>query len=276
MKIKYNNYQFYENEALSNFLDEKKSEGYVLSKTTGSFLNILQFSLQKDDTSTNYVVLRKYFDKDIDQKIELLKQNNTKIASESSLYIIFEISKEEYEKLEIDKVKEKQSKLLSISVKKCLIYIAIESLMVFISIFFNFKLVQIGDVTINKLILAISTGLMISFSLYFIGDTYDFHNGYGTISDKRMYFTKRSNLKNNLFLLADIFKFITLIGFIVSIFIVASIKPDIITIVQLSSTLFTCVIFGGFSVIKHNNSYFKLLQLAIAFQITSASFHGIG
>lgn len=272
MKIKYNNYQFYENEALSNFLNEKKSEGYALSNTKGSFLNILKFSLQKDDISTNYVVLRKYFNKAIDEKIEIMKQNNNKIISENNLYIIFEISKEEYEKLEISKIKEVQSNLLSIPVRKCLFFIAIESLIIFACIILNIKFNE--NYTVTNFNFTVSTALMIIFGLYFIGDVSDFRNGYGIFQDKRLYFTERSKLKNNLFFIADIFKFITLICSIIAMFIMLyNNYSDINYMFQFGSTIFICIIVFILSTVKYNNSYITLLLLSLALQVTALRFN---
>lgn len=267
MKIKYNNYQFYESEAIETFLNEKKSEGYVLTRTVGGFFNVLKFNLEKEDVSTKYLILRKRFDRKIDEKIEILKQNKTKTISESSLYIIFEISKEDYEKTEIKKIKEEQSKLLGVPLKKSLFYIILMSVLTIMTTILSFLLIDNGNFMINVFSLIISLVLSLSFFLYFIGDVHDYFKGYKVFENKKLYFKSRSKVKNSLFLTGDIVKFGAIILSVVFVFIILLSKIDTYSLVKVIFIIIISALGIFLDKMRYNNSYISLLLVGLFIQI---------
>lgn len=88
--LKYNNYQFYENDALNEFLNKQAENGMFFSGFEGSFCNRFKFRYSKKELPKSYIMLHKHLDNQIDQEIEKKKMQNEKIVSEGNRYIVFE------------------------------------------------------------------------------------------------------------------------------------------------------------------------------------------
>ena len=86
-KKTYNNYQFYERPALTKYLEEQSIKGYSFCGAVGSFLDILKFRYDENKDSQSYCVLRKRLDKNIDEKIQIMK-TNSQIIYENNVYVV--------------------------------------------------------------------------------------------------------------------------------------------------------------------------------------------
>ena len=87
-KNTYNNYQFYETPALTKYLEEQSIKGYSFCGAVGEFLDILKFRYDENKAPQSYCVLRKRLDKNIDEKIQIMKTNSQMIY-ENNVYVVF-------------------------------------------------------------------------------------------------------------------------------------------------------------------------------------------
>lgn len=262
-KIVYNNYQFYENAALTGFIEKQTTEGYSLCGAMGKFLNILKFCYAKTEVPKSYAIFRKHLDEEIDEKIENMKTGNGEIICQNNLYIVFENASSEVGETKSEMMEKKQNILLGVPKKKSIAYVSILFVISVISLVLKILLVEDGNLHFNLLSLGLYLALIITFLFYFIGDLHDIIAGKGISIDGKMYFSSRTKFKDILFRIGDILKFGILLGSIcISVALLLNVKDGVIAINILRMWLIYCVI-GYTSRLRFQRSYISLLLIEV-------------
>ncbi len=257
-KIVYNNYQFYENAALNRFIDKQGAEGYSFCGAIGPFLNILKFCFTKDRKS--YTIFRKHLGEEIDEEIKKIEAGNDKISYQNNLYVVFE---NEINREKADVMEKKQNILLSVPVKKSIAYISILLIISIISLGLKILSIEDGSLGLNFLSLGLYIALIIAFLFYFTGDLHDILAGRGIFIDGRLYFDSRTKLKDALFRMGDVFKFVILLGSVcVSIAIFLNAKNEIIIVDVFKMWVIYCIS-GYMSMLRFQRSYISLLIIEV-------------
>lgn len=213
-KNTYNNYQFYETPALTKYLEEQSIKGYSFCGAVGSFLDILKFRYDENKAPQSYCVLRKRLDKNIDEKIQIMK-TNSQIIYENNVYVVF-ANNPEIVDTELESIIKKQNVLQAVPIKKSVAFISILLIISVISLVLNILLPQNTNVVLNSLNVGVCISLIINFLIYFIGDLHDYFSGKAVTTDGKLIFNDRSKLKDALFRIGDVLKFAILL---VSIFL---------------------------------------------------------
>jgi len=263
-KIVYNNYQFYENAALTGFLEKQATEGYSLCGAMGSFLNILKFRYDKTEMPKSYAIFRKHLDEEIDENIENMKTDSSQIVCQNDLYIVFENASSEVGKTKPEMMEKKQNVLLGVPIKKSLAFISILLVISVISLVLKILLIEDGNLHFNLLSLGLYSALIINFLFYFIGDLHDIIAGKGIYIEGKLYFSSRTRFKDILFRIGDILKFGILLGSIcISVALLLNVKDGgVIAINVLRMWLIYCL--GGFSSrLRYQRSYISLLLIEV-------------
>lgn len=259
-KIVYNNYQFYENAALTGFVEKQATKGYSLCGAIGIFLNILKFCYVKAELPKSYTILRKHLDEGIDKKIENMKTGNYKIIYQNNLYIVFQHAPSE---MKSEKINAKQNILLGVPIKKSIALISVLFVISIISFILKILLIQDGNLHFNLLSLGLYLALIITFLFYFIGDLHDIIVGKGISIDDKLYFSSRTKFKNILFRIGDILKFGILLGSIyISVVLLLDTKDEVIAINIFRMWLTYCVV-GYTSRLRFQRSYISLLLIEV-------------
>ncbi|WP_252187553.1 hypothetical protein [Anaeromonas gelatinilytica] len=262
-KIVYNNYQFYENAALTGFMEKQTIEGYSLCGAMGKFLNILKFCYAKTEVPKSYAIFRKHLDKEIDEKIENMKTGNGKIICQNNLYIVFENASREVGEKKSEMMEKKQNILLGVPIKKSIAFVSMLFVISVISLVLRILLIEDGNLHFNFLSLGLYLALIINFLFYFIGDLHDIIAGKGISIDGKMYFSSRTKFKDILFRIGDILKFGILLGSIcISFALLLNIKDGVIAINVLRMWLIYCII-GYTSRLRFQRSYISLLLIEV-------------
>lgn len=262
-KIVYNNYQFYENAALTGFLEKQATEGYSLCGAMGRFLNILKFCYDKTEVPKSYAIFRKYLDEEIDENIENMKTCSSQIIYQNDLYIVFENASSEVDQTKPEIMEKKQNVLLGVPIKKSIAFISMLLVISVISLVLKILLIEDGNLHVNFLSLGLYLALIINFLLYFIGDLHDIIAGKGISIEGKLYFSNRTKFKDILFRIGDILKFGILLGSIcISVVLLLKVKDGVILINVLRMWLIYCI--GGFSSrLRYQRSYISLLLIEV-------------
>lgn len=245
-KIMFNNYQFYENAALLEYLEKQKAEGYCPCGFIGESCNILKFCYENPEgTKKPYAIFRKHLDKQIDEEIENRKTGKGEILCQNNQYIIFRVDPSEAADMKPDSIEMKQNSLLGVSVKKCAIFVSILLVLSVISLILKILLIEKGNIYFNSACFALYLVLLGVFLIYFIGDIHDMIAGKGTCVNGALYFTSRTKFKDRLFRIGDILKWGILLGSIcASIAAFFVVKDEILAVNVLKMWLiFCCVAF---------------------------------
>lgn len=262
-KIVYNNYQFYENPALTEFIEKQATKGYSLCGAMGKFLNILKFCYAKDELPKSYTILHKHLDEEIDKKIDDMKASNYKIIYQNNLYIVFQHASREDSEMELGKINTKQNTLLGVPIKKSLALISALFVISIIGFILNILLIHDGNLHFNLLSLGLYLALIITFLLYFIGDLHDIIVGKGTSIDDKLYFSSRTKFKDILFRIGDVLKFgILLGGILVSVMLLLDAKDEV-SAINIFGMWLTYGIVGYTSRLKYQRSYISLLLIEV-------------
>ena len=139
-KKTYNNYQFYETPALTKYLEEQSIKGYSFCGAVGSFLDILKFRYEENKAPQSYCVLRKRLDKNIDEKIQIMKTNSQMIY-ENNVYVVFS-NQTDNEFKNLEQILKEQDALQGVSVKKSISFIAVLLVISLISLVINILFTQ--------------------------------------------------------------------------------------------------------------------------------------
>lgn len=263
-KIVYNNYQFYENAALTGFIEKQTTEGYSFYGAIGIFLNILKFCYAKTEVPKSYAIFRKHLDEEIDEKIEDMKTDNDKIIYQNNLYIVFENASSKVGETKSEIMEKKQNILLGVPIKKSIAFVSMLFVISVISLVLKILLVEDGNLHFNLLSLGFYLALIITFLFYFIGDLHDIIAGKGVSIDGKMYFSSRTKFKDILFSIGDILKFGILLGSIcISTVLLLNVKDVVIAINVLRMWLIYCVI-GYTSRLRFQRSYISLLLIEVS------------
>lgn len=272
-RLIYNNYQYYENSALNKLLKKQSEEGYNFYGATGLFLSVLKFCKDKVNNTKNYTIFRRRLDKEVDDNLEVVNSansENSKIVYHNNLYAIVEDKVNKNEK-EVDKLVEKQNKLLSVSLKKAIIFILTLFVTSVLGFVFKGMLFQRGNIYFNYSVMGICLALIVNFSIYFIGDIHDYVLGKGILDDGKIYFSSRTNFKDTLFKIGDIFKFLILVVSIsISIGLMVCCKDLIMYINVFKMWFVFCALGFGFK-LKYQRSYVTLLLVETFLIIFSVS-----
>ena len=262
-KLAYNNYQFYENIALTELIESQMKEGYYLCGIIGESSNVLKFCYDKTIKSKSCVIYYKHLDEKIDAVIEKMKAKKTNIICQNNKYIIFEIPPSEAVLLKSDTIIKQQSKLLGIPIKKSVAFISIFLILSVISLVLKILLINKGDFYINQLSIVLYLALNITFLLYFTGDLHDIIQGKGIYSDGVIYFYSRTKFKDILFQFGDIFILIILFGSIsVSAATLILVKDGVIAIYIFKMWLIYFTI-GYIYRLRVRRSYLSLLLIQV-------------
>jgi len=262
-KIVYNNYQFYENPALTEFIEKQAIKGYSLCGAMGKFFNILKFCYAKDELPKSYTILHKHLDEEIDKKIEDMRANNYKIVYQNNLYIVFQHASSDDSEMELGKIKTKQNTLLGVPIKKSLALISALFVISIIGFILNILLIHDGNLNFNLLSLGLYLALIITFLFYFIGDLHDIIVGKGTSIDDKLYFSSRTKFKDILFSIGDILKFGILLGSIlISVMLLLDAKDEV-SAINIFGMWLTFGIVGYTSSLKYQRSYISLLLIEV-------------
>ncbi|MBE5975988.1 MAG: hypothetical protein E7251_15470 [Paenibacillaceae bacterium] len=261
-KLAYNNYQFYEDTALTEFIESQMKEGYYVCGIIGDSCNILKFCYDKTKKSNSCVIYHKHLDEKIDAEIEKLKAEKMEIICQNNNYIIFGIPSSEDVGLKSDTIK-KQNKLLGIPIKKSVAFISILLILSVISLVLKILLINNGNLYLNQLSIVLYLALNITFLFYFTGDFHDIIKGKGILSDGVIYFTSRTKLKDILFQFGDISRLVILIGSIcVSAATLILVKDEVVAIYIFKMWLIYFTI-GYIYRLRVRKSYLSLLIIQV-------------
>lgn len=261
-KIVYNNYQFYENTALSELIEKQMKEGYYLCGIIGESSNILKFCYDKTKKPESCIIYHKHLDEKIDAEIEKMKAEKMEMLCQNNHYIIFGIPSSEADGSKSDIVK-KQNKLLGIPLKKSAALILILLILSIISLVLKILLIDKGNLYFNQMSLVLYLALNIVFLLYFAGDIHDIIQGKGICSDGIMYFSSRTKFKDILFRMGDILRLVILLGSIcISVAILIFVKDGVIAINVLKMWLIYCTI-GYIYRLRIRSSYLSVLLIQV-------------
>lgn len=260
-KNTYNNYQFYETPALTKYLEEQSIKGYSFCGAVGSFLDILKFHYDENKASQSYCVLRKHLDKNIDEKIQIMKTNSQMIY-ENNVYVVFS-NQTDNEFKNLEQILKKQDALQAVSIKKSVAFIAVLLVISLISLVINILFTQEENLQLRNLNVGVCISLIINFLIYFIGDLHDYFSGKAVTTDGKITFNGRSNLKDMLFRLGDVLKFaILLVSIFLSIKVVLQASDPAVTVNVLKMWSIFCIV-GFASRIKFQKSYIALLYIEV-------------
>lgn len=260
-KNTYNNYQFYETPALTKYLEEQSIKGYSFCGAVGSFLDILKFRYDENKAPKSYCVLRKRLDKNIDEKIQIMK-TNSQIIYENNVYVVFS-NQTDNEFKNLEQILKKQDALQAVSVKKSISFIAVLLVISLISLVINILFTQEENLQLRNLNVGVCISLIINFLIYFIGDLHDYFSGKAVITDGKLIFNNRSKLKYTLFRFGDVLKFaILLVSIFLSIKVVLQASDLAVTVNVLKMWSIFCIM-GFASRIKFQKSYISLLFIEV-------------
>ena len=260
-KNTYNNYQFYEIPALTKYLEEQSIKGYSFCGAVGSFLDILKFRYDENKAPQSYCVLRKRLDKNIDEKIQIIKTNSQMIY-ENNVYVVFS-NQTDNEFKNLEQILKKQDALQAVSVKKSISFIAVLLVISLISLVINILFTQEENLQLRNLNVGVCISLIINFLIYFIGDLHDYFSGKAVTTDGKLIFNNRTKLKDTLFRLGDVLKFaILLVSIFLSIKVVLQTSDPAVTVNVLKMWSIFCIMGFG-SRIKFQKSYIALLYIEV-------------
>lgn len=260
-KNTYNNYQFYETPALTKYLKEQSIKGYSFCGAVGSFLDILKFRYDENKAPQSYCVLRKRLDKNIDEKIQIMK-TNSQIIYENNVYVVFS-NQTDNEFKNLEQILKKQDALQGVSVKKSISFIAVLLVISLISLVINILFTQEENLQLRNLNVGVCISLIINFMIYFIGDLHDYFSGKAVTTEGKIIFNDRSKLKDMLFRLGDVLKFaILLVSIFLSIKVVLQASDPAVTVNILKMWSIFCIVGFG-SRIKFQKSYITLLFIEV-------------
>lgn len=260
-KNTYNNYQFYEIPALTKYLEEQSIKGYSFCGAVGSFLDILKFRYDENKAPQSYCVLRKRLDKNIDEKIQIIK-TNSQIIYENNVYVVFS-NQTDNEFKNLEQILKKQDALQAVSVKKSISFIAVLLVISLISLVINILFTQEENLQLRNLNVGVCISLIINFLIYFIGDLHDYFSGKAVTTDGKLIFNNRTKLKDTLFRLGDVLKFaILLVSIFLSIKVVLQTSDPAVTVNVLKMWSIFCIMGFG-SRIKFQKSYIALLYIEV-------------
>ena len=260
-KNTYNNYQFYEIPALTKYLEEQSIKGYSFCGAVGSFLDILKFRYDENKAPQSYCVLRKRLDKNIDEKIQIIK-TNSQIIYENNVYVVFS-NQTDNEFKNLEQILKKQDALQAVSVKKSISFIAVSLVISLISLVINILFTQEENLQLRNLNVGVCISLIINFLIYFIGDLHDYFSGKAVTTDGKLIFNNRTKLKDTLFRLGDVLKFaILLVSIFLSIKVVLQTSDPAVTVNVLKMWSIFCIMGFG-SRIKFQKSYIALLYIEV-------------
>lgn len=211
-KIIYNNYQFYENTALSELMEKQMKEGFYICGIIGKPIHLLKFCYDKTKAPMSCIIYQKNLDEEIDAEIEKMKAENRKILCQNNHYIIFGIPSSEAIGTKSDMIVKKQSKLSGIPIKKTAALISILLILSAISLVLKMLLINKGNLYFNQLSIALYPALILTFLFYFTGDLHDAIQGKGIYSDGIVYFSSRTKFKDILFQIGDMLRLVILFG----------------------------------------------------------------
>ena len=256
----YNNYQFYETPALTKYLEEQSIKSYSFCGAVGSFLDILKFRYDENKAPQSYCVLRKRLDKNIDEKIQIMK-TNSQIIYENNVYVVFANNSEE--DTELESILKKQNALQAVSIKKSISFIAVLLVISLISLVINILFTQEENLQLRNLNVGVCISIIINFLIYFIGDLHDYFSGKAVTTDGKIIFNDRSKLKDMLFRIGDVLKFaILLVSIFLSIKVVLQTSDPAVTVNVLKMWSIFCIVGFG-SRIKFQKSYIALLFIEV-------------
>lgn len=259
-KNTYNNYQFYEIPALTKYLKEQSIKGYSFCGAVGSFLDILKFHYDENKAPQSYCVLRKRLDKNIDEKIQIMK-TNSQIIYENNVYVVFANNSEA--DTELESILKKQNALQAVSIKKSVAFISILLVISLISLVINILFTQEENLQLRNLNVGVCISLIINFLVYFIGDLHDYFSGKAVTTDGKTIFNNRTKLKDTLFRIGDVLKFaILLVSIFLSIKVVLQAGDLAVTVNVLKMWSIFCIVGFG-SRIKFQKSYIALLFIEV-------------
>lgn len=260
-KNTYNNYQFYETPALTKYLEEQSIKGYSFCGAVGSFLDILKFRYDENKAPQSYCVLRKRLDKNIDEKIQIMKTNSQMIY-ENNVYVVFS-NQTDNEFKNLEQILKKQDALQAVSIKKSVTFIAVLLVISLISLVINILFTQEENLQLRNLNVGVCISLIINFLIYFIGDLHDYFSGKAVTTDGKLIFNNRTKLKDSLFRLGDVLKFaILLVSIFLSIKVVLQASDPAVTVNVLKMWSIFCIM-GFASRIKFQKSYISLLFIEV-------------
>lgn len=260
-KNTYNNYQFYEIPALTKYLEEQSIKGYIFCGAVGSFLDILKFRYDENKAPQSYCVLRKRLDKNIDEKIQIMKTNSQMIY-ENNVYVVFS-NQTDNEFKNLEQILKKQDALQAVSIKKSVAFIAVLLVISLISLVINILFTQEENLQLRNLNVGVCISLIINFLIYFIVDLHDYFSGKAVTTDGKLIFNNRTKLKDTLFRLGDVLKFaILLVSIFLSIKVVLQTSDPAVTVNVLKMWSIFCIVGFG-SRIKFQKSYITLLFIEV-------------
>ena len=260
-KKTYNNYQFYETPALTKYLEEQSIKGYSFCGAVGEFLDILKFRYDENKAPQSYCVLRKRLDKNIDEKIQIIK-TNSQIIYENNVYVVFS-NQTDNEFKNLEQILKKQDALQAVSIKKSVAFIAVLLVISLISLVINILFTQEENLQLRNLNVGVCISLIINFLIYFIGDLHDYFSGKAVVTDGKLISNNRTKLKDMLFRIGDVLKFaILLVSIYLSIKVVLQTSDPAVTVNVLKMWMIFLIV-GYPSRIKFQKSYISLLLIEV-------------
>ena len=258
-KFVYNNYQFYENDALVNFIERQAAEGYYLCGMIGRLASILKFRHEDTGIPRSYVLYCKYLDEQIDTEIENMKAGTWESVCENIQFVLFGSPSADDSEKNAARVKEKQKMLLGIPLKKSLALISALFFVSLIVLVLKWYLAANGKLQLYPLKFFICIALNIIFLFYFTGDLYDLKAGKGVYTKGIVYFSGRTRFKDVMFYIGDICRLILLLGSVFSSILLLIRSKDFVILLEILRMWFLYWIVGYCYKLKFRRSYIVLL-----------------
>ena len=266
----YNNFQFYESDALVRFVEKQAENGLFLCGIIGIWGRILKLRSEDAGMRKRYNMYRKNLDDEIDRLIENEKWQNRKIACENRWLIFFEDSVSDKTKVTERNIQYKQNALLGIALRKTLVGVFLLLIVSIIALCAKrFGTDAQNEIEIMKWYICVILNAV--FLLYFIADLHDIKEKRYILVKGKLNFSERSKLKTWMFRLCEICR-VGLLGSCIleTIFVLNNAKNLIVQLDVLKMWLLYGVV-GYFYKWKLRHSYISLLVIAVLLEVLGFS-----
>lgn len=242
-KIVYNNYQFYENLPLQNYVEREQKKGFYLSKAYGRFGSFLLFK-KEGEREPRYFRYRR-------ASLKGEEEGQKAAVQEKPYYVISEKKSDGTGKDKENGVPVRGGLLLTAALLflSCL-FLVLRGKGMFGMENYAFRMI-------------LHSSFLLSFLFCFLGDGIDAWAGKGRIEDGRLIFIKRSRGKELLFRLGDgvrLFLILYSIGYVGMVLMGAR---ELSLLVNLANIGLRCLVIGCLQQISWRRSYLSCLMFSL-------------
>ena len=203
-KITYNNFQYYEDEAIIAYLEKQREMGWVLQRTFGMLGEVWLFSRSDENCTAKekYILYQKHLTPVVDDEIGRLQKLGTHILIQNRQYVIFKVSAEEKEQSKAHTGNSRMDKRM-VSVKKAFVKAMFMLILAFAASIMSAWHAWNATEPLAVARLVLSLLILGCFLLCFAGDCYDYKKGWYAGNQGLFYVTDRSPVKKSLFQTSD-------------------------------------------------------------------------